>query len=527
MKQAILYLCFFLSCHSANGQFVKESPTIFSTFTNNWKGIGRNVNVWSLAKTVSFDKLSESDNKASVRSLWDNDSLYFAFDVKDKHLMACRNEKDHPLLYLDDMIEVLIDANNDKEECWNTDDIVYHINLLGQKKDDRGTKKCLTDPEWDGKANYKVWLSGTLNDSTDVDNGYKVEIAIPWKELSIYPKSGMAIGVNFANGDNDGNGRQLFDWAHAWPLRNPSQFGTLLLQMQDDKWSEFRKDSVISPLDGYINRFHYYKSSSSTPKPLLVSIHQWSADYITFRNSMAEQAKSKDWNYIFPDVRGPNNHMKACGSDYVISDIDQVIEWAVEHLSVDISSIYIVGASGGGFNALCHFMKSSYPIKAYSIWVPIVDLNSWYYESLSRNNKYAGDIMRCVCADCHEFQKEAAERRSPLYWPTPKEKLHTTKLHIYAGIHDGYKGAVPISHSIRFYNKIIKDMEGDNSQRVSEDELLWMLTTRTSPHLVRGKIGERDVLYMKNTDHASLTIFEGGHEILVDEVIDILVRQSH
>ena len=51
-----------------------------------------------------------------------------------------------------------------------------------------------------------------------------------------------------------------------------------------------------------------------------------------------------------------------------------------------------------------------------------------------------------------------------------------------------------------------------------------MLTTRTSPHLVREKIGERDVLYMKNTDHVSLTIFEGGHEILVDEVIDMLVK---
>lgn len=523
MKQIIFYLCLVISCQNAYCQLMKKDSTMFSTFTHGWKGIGHKRNMWASAKVIAFENLSESDNKVSVRSLWDSDSLYFSFDIKDKELMAFQNKKDHPLLYLDDMIEVLIDANNDKEKCWNTDDIVYHINLLEQKKDDRGTENCLSNAQWDGKANYKVWLSGTLNDSTDIDSGYKVEIAIPWSELSIHPKSGMAIGVNFANGDNDGKGRQLFDWTHAWPLRNPSQFGTLLLQGQDDKWSEFRKDSVVSPLDGYINRFHYHKSSSSAPKPLLVSIHQWSADYMNFRNSMAEQAKAEDWNYIFPDVRGPNNHMKACGSDYVISDIDQVIEWAVKHLSVDTSSIYIVGASGGGFNALCHFMKSSYPIKSYSIWVPIVDLNSWYYESLSRKNKYAGDIMRCVCDDCHEFQEDVAKKRSPLYWSTPKGKLHSTKLHIYAGIHDGYKGAVPISHSIRFYNKMMNDLKMDC--KVPDNELLWMLTTRTSPQQQAvGKIGKRDILYMKENGNVSLTIFEGGHEILVDEVIDLLLK---
>ena len=526
MKQAILYLCIFFISQNVICQTVKKLPTMLSNFTHNWRGVGQNTNIWSSVKAISFEKLSESDNKVRVQSLWDNDSLYFTFEVEDKQLIAYRNEKDHPLLYLDDMIEILIDANNDKNECWTTDDIVYHINLLGQKKDDRGTKDCLTDPEWDGEANYKVWLSGTLNDSTDIDNGYRIEIAIPWSELSLRPEPGTAVGINFANGDNDGNGRQLFDWSGAWPLRTPSGFGTLLLQMPADKWDGFSKDSVTSPLDGYINRFHYYKSSAPTPQPLLVSIHQWSADYTNFRNSMAEQAKAKDWNYIFPDVRGANNHTKACGSDYLIADIDQAIEWAVEHLSVDVSSIYIVGASGGGFNALCHFMKSSYPIKAYSVWVPIVDLNSWYYESLSRGNKYAQDITECICADCSGLQKEMAKARSPLYWSTPKEKFQSTKLHLYAGIHDGYRGAVPISHAIRFYNKVAKDMETDGDQLVSEDEMIWMLTTRSSPCSVSGKIGEREILYTKCAENISLTLFEGGHEILVDEVINMLIVED-
>jgi len=201
-----------------------------SVFTDRWKYVGSEQNDWSVAKPVSFKNPSESDNRVEVWSLWDNDSLYFRMEVADKDLRAYQTEKDHPLLYLDDMVEILLDVLNDKNDCWNTDNIVYHINLLGQKKDDRGTEDCESDPLWDGEAHYHIRLHGTLNDTTDIDKGYQVEIAIPWSELGITPETKRKIGINFANGDNDGAGRQLFDWSGAWPLRTPSDFGTLILK---------------------------------------------------------------------------------------------------------------------------------------------------------------------------------------------------------------------------------------------------------------------------------------------------------
>jgi len=302
--------------------------------------------------------------------------------------------------------------------------------------------------------------------------------------------------------------------------------GNSSLTAQDNEWNGFGTDSVVSPLDGYVNRFHYYRSRSAGNKPLIVSIHQWSADYRHSKNSMAEQARNEDWNFIFPDLRGPNNHPKACGSDYLIADIDQAIEWAVNHLPVDASAIYVVGASGGGYNALCHFMKSRYPVKEYSVWVPITDLDSWYHESVSRKSKYARDIENCICENCEGYKSEWAKARSPLYWETPVEKLKTTPLRIYAGIHDGYTGAVPITHSLRFFNKITGDMGIPDYVRVTPDEMIWMLTARTCPSFSRYKIGSRDVLYNKSIGNLSLTIFEGGHEILVDEVIGELKQQA-
>ncbi|MEI8203970.1 MAG: sugar-binding protein [Bacteroidota bacterium] len=173
---------------------------------------------------------AKSENCLSVFSIWDNDSLYFFFKVTDTDLRAYQTEKDNAKLYLDDMLEVLIDTQNKKDSCWGENDIIYHVNILGIKKDDRGNKNCLSDPNWDGKAGILVQLLGTMNDSTDIDKGYLITLSFPWEELSVKPHKGLTMGINFANGDNDGKGRQLYDWVGAWPMRSPYAFGDLILR---------------------------------------------------------------------------------------------------------------------------------------------------------------------------------------------------------------------------------------------------------------------------------------------------------
>jgi predicted peptidase len=288
---------------------------------------------------------------------------------------------------------------------------------------------------------------------------------------------------------------------------------------QDNPWIGFQEDSIVSSLDNAVQKFYYYKSSETDAQPLVVSLHQWSSGYSSFGNSLAHETKAKNWNYIRPDFRGPNNHFKACGSKYAIEDIDEAIDWAIENLPVDKKRIYVVGASGGGHAALCSFMKSRHNIKEFSAWVPITDLKRWYFETKSRGLKYASDIIKCTCSGCDEIDLKEAENRSPLYWETPVKKLEDCRLKIYAGIHDGHTGSVPIAHSILFYNKIIEDMGGDMSDKVSCEEMNWMLTTRTAPGKTTGKIGDRDILYFKALGNVSLVIFEGGHEMLGDEVL--------
>jgi hypothetical protein len=174
-----------------------------------------------------------SDNKVVCKSLWNSQFLFMAFQVEDSKLIAHQTDNDHRRLYLDDMVEFLIDPNLDATELWLPDDLIYHINLLNTVKDDRGTITSDRDVAWDGKATHAIKMTGTLNDDSDTDQGYVLEVAVPWSEIGVDPEEGTKMGFNFANGDNDGKGRQLFDWMGAWPMRTPSQFGKLLLISRD------------------------------------------------------------------------------------------------------------------------------------------------------------------------------------------------------------------------------------------------------------------------------------------------------
>jgi hypothetical protein len=176
--------------------------------------------------TATDNRHHQTENSLKVRTLWNDQYLYMFYQIKDKNLQSKQTVRDHPQLSRDDIVEFLIDARNDKQPCWTTDDIVYHINLLGQKKDDRGTIDCKDDPKWNGSAKIAVKLKGSLNDSSDVDEGYDVEVAIAWREIAVKPVAGTITGIDFGCGDEG----LFFDWAGAWPFRSPNQFGNLVLK---------------------------------------------------------------------------------------------------------------------------------------------------------------------------------------------------------------------------------------------------------------------------------------------------------
>lgn len=312
----------------------------------------------------------------------------------------------------------------------------------------------------------------------------------------------------------------LFSILDLFPQTDPAWDNTT-----KSNWgADFKKGEITSSLDGKIQNAYLYASKSKTKKPLIISLHTWSGDY-TQKDPLTNEILARDWNYIHPDFRGANNKPEAMASQYVIADIEDAIQYALKNTNSDPEDVHIVGVSGGGLATLAAYMNIKYPVKSFSAWAPISDLESWYWESIGRKQKYAANIFKATSKDS-VFNAEEARLRSPLLQQFPKDLRKNAKLYIYEGIHDGYTGSVPITHSINMYNRLVGELKygsaklenimpktADDSKLVSEKEIISLVTKRYNPAFdKKNKLFDRNVYLSREFENIQLTIFEGGHE---------------
>ncbi len=293
--------------------------------------------------------------------------------------------------------------------------------------------------------------------------------------------------------------------------------------VKENRWGkDFTIAEIKSSIDDNIQKVYCFQSKAKTPKPLIVSLHSWGGNY-SQNDDLSNLCLQKDLNYIHPDFRGVNRTINACCSELALADIDDAINYAFKNFNVDKSKVYVIGASGGGYATLSTFMKSRHSISKFSSWVPITDLIAWYEEGKIRNSSFSNDILKCTNSSL-DLNKEFAKQKSPIYWETPIKKLIQSKVFIYAGVYDGIQGSVPITHSINMYNKILGDLGvSDSSKYVTVVEKMNLIEYR-KPQGDFGYIGNRKVYLNKHFENLSLTIFEGGHEILAEFALNDLLN---
>jgi hypothetical protein len=241
--------------------------------------------------------------------------------------------------------------------------------------------------------------------------------------------------------------------------------------------------------------------------PLVVSLHTWSGDYRQ-KDPLASAIIERGWNYIRPNFQGPNNNPDACLSSKVIQDLDAAITWALEQGVVDEQRIIVLGVSGGGYTALGYQPQSKHRIHHTFAWVPITDLERWYWESRNRGNKYAGDVLGCVDG---ELSSDDLLARSPIGHPPNPDSAIT----IYTGLHDGYSGSVPISHSLRYFNRF-----ADESVKFTPGEMLDLISKAAEPTELT--IVSRAVYAERLSGKLQLIVFDGGHEMLEDAALEAI-----
>lgn len=303
---------------------------------------------------------------------------------------------------------------------------------------------------------------------------------------------------------------------------------------QSEKWdntkaatwsADFKVVDIPSKADSRPQKAYLYKASQKG-RPLIVSLHTWSGDYRQ-ADPLAEEAKKRNYNYIHPDFQGANVQPSAMGSEKVIKNLQEAIEFAVKETGANAQNVHVIGVSGGGMATLIAYMNVTCPVKSFSAWAPISDIEAWYWESKARGAKYAGHIWDATSSKA-EFNAAEARKRSPLYGVIPRKQRRTSQLFIYEGVHDGYTGSVPVTHAINMYNRVVGDWkyglslpEAANrkaevyADMVSEDEIIRLLSFRCEPKADKGKmIGDRNIWLEREAANTRLVIFEGTHEML-------------
>lgn len=213
---------------------------------------------------------------------------------------------------------------------------------------------------------------------------------------------------------------------------------------------EVRAIRYLSTGDSTLQSAAFYAPITNKASPLLVGLHSWSANYQqTIGAAYAAWCIENHWVLIYPDFRGVNNKPEATGSELVIADILSVVDYAKQNANVDTNRIYLVGFSGGGMAALSMAGRSPDIWAGVSAWAPLIDLNSWYFETKARGLKYTDEIVRSTggVPGTSEAVDLQYERRSPITYL----RQISASVDINAGIGDAI---VLISHSLIAFNRM-------------------------------------------------------------------------
>jgi len=277
----------------------------------------------------------------------------------------------------------------------------------------------------------------------------------------------------------------------------------------------FGEVSYRSKADDSMQSAMFYDPKAEEPAPLVVALHTWSGDFRQDHHKpIREWCMKKGWAYIHPDFRGPARRPEATGSDLVVGDIVSAVEYAKKATSIQHDAVFLVGTSGGGYH--CLVMAGRHPelFAGISAWAPISDLKAWYYDNLRSGRRYWRDIVNSCGGKPGDSRAVDAEyrKRSPVHYL--KNAKGRVSLQIATGITDGHSGSVPISHSLLAFNEV-----ADVKDRIGMKEIAFMTQEARLPDLLEGaapdpSFGGKQPIFHRSSATATVTIFDGGHEII-------------
>lgn len=152
---------------------------------------------------IEGDKQPAPYYNTRIKMMWDKNYLYVAAEVKDPSVWAYVKKHDE-VVFQDNDFEVFIDPNNHAHQYFEIE--VNAINTIWDlflPKPYRNNGGGLSSWEAMGMKTA-VKIQGTLNNPSDTDKGWTVEMAIPFSALRMgngnvtAPKDGESWRINFS-----------------------------------------------------------------------------------------------------------------------------------------------------------------------------------------------------------------------------------------------------------------------------------------------------------------------------------------
>ncbi len=228
---------------------------------------------------IEGDRKPRPRFRTRAKMLWDDRAFYIAAELTEPHVWGTLKAHDS-VIFQDNDFEIFLDPDGDNHEYGEIE-----INALNTEWD-----LLLKKPYRDGGPALNEWevpglksavkVLGTLNDPSDIDTSWTVEVAIPWAALAglsrvaTPPRDGDQWRVNFSRVEwehtvIDGGYRKVPDrrednWV--WSpqgvidMHRPERWGYVQFSTEAPGKAAFRPDPSAPARDALMAIYHAQKS---------------------------------------------------------------------------------------------------------------------------------------------------------------------------------------------------------------------------------------------------------------------------
>lgn len=276
---------------------------------------------------IQGDHLPAPRFETRAKMLWSDEFLYIAAEMEEPHLWATIKERD-AVIFQENNFEIFIDPDGDTHNYYELE-----INALKTFWDLMLTKPYRTGGRpinaWDiNGLQIGVDLKGTLNDPSDIDEGWTLEVAIPLDVLN------ESVG---RNQPNDGDQWKLNFSRVEW--KTEVENGQYVKQIDPETGNPYPEDNWVWSPQGVIDmhlpeRWGIVQFSDEAPGSNVSFNHsphlkyEWALRELyyrqrNFRNEHGEYSDDLDELestdlFIGQNIQ-PEVQIKALGNSYVMS----------------------------------------------------------------------------------------------------------------------------------------------------------------------------------------------------------------